>query len=276
MRKIILATDFSDFARAAADFAIELFGKEDTEYILLNSYHEGRTGTNVVISVNDFLRKNSIIELERELELFQKKYDGKINMKYISYYGTVSKAINTIYDEEGASFAVTGTKGANGLETFIMGSNTLDAVNEVNIPLLVVPSGVDVKIPKKFALAADYKKVEDISILNSMKELAEIVDASVDVIHVQNDNHKATVEEAMEGLDVHYALSGITHDYHTINNASVVNGIDGYVKENDVELLTLIPRQHGFFERIFNKSITAEMAKLADVPLLILREKVLA
>lgn len=57
MKKILLPTDFSNNARNAAEYAIEMFGYNDVEYILLNTYTEIFITTDVLISIIKLLKK---------------------------------------------------------------------------------------------------------------------------------------------------------------------------------------------------------------------------
>ena len=60
MKKIILATDFSRNAKNAIENGIQLFGIQGVNYIIVNSFVEPKATTNVVVSMNDLLRKESI------------------------------------------------------------------------------------------------------------------------------------------------------------------------------------------------------------------------
>lgn len=273
MKKIILATDFSDNAFNAITYAIDLFGLKDVSYLLLNTYYEIRTGTNIVVSMQDMLREESIKGLENEQKKLISKYGKELDIKSQTYYGSPSKAINTMAKEIEADIAIVGTKGSGGFENFIMGSNTLDAVKAAEVPLLVIPVNTEHDMPKNIALAADYKHLEDLSFLDPLRNLASDHNSTVHIVHVQESDDAADLDEAIEGLGFHYALEGVEHEFYTVKSSSIINGIDNFVQNNKMDLLTIIPRHHGFFERLFNKSVTVEMAKLADVPMLILREE---
>lgn len=67
MKKILISTDFSDNSYNAADYAIKLFGVKDLEYLLINTYMEPKAVTAVVVSLNDYLRKESLDGLEAHL-----------------------------------------------------------------------------------------------------------------------------------------------------------------------------------------------------------------
>ena len=57
--KILLLTDFSNNSKNASEFAIGIFGYENVEYFLLNTYTEAYVTSDVLVSFKDFLKKES-------------------------------------------------------------------------------------------------------------------------------------------------------------------------------------------------------------------------
>lgn len=272
MKTVILATDFSDNSKNAIRYAINLLGKENIHYLLINTYQEISVGTSVAVSMLDLLKDESIKGVAQVREDLIEEFGESLDIESRTYYGNMAKTINNLAEERSIDYAVVGTRGASGLDVFIMGSNTLEAVTSIQVPLLVVPIKTQFEPANHIALAADYKHLNDIDLLSSMTFIAERQHAEIDIIHVQNDNHSATIEDATEGLDIHNAVVDFKHRYLTIQNEDVISGIDTYVKNNNVQLLTMITRKRTFFERLFHKSVTKSIAKLADVPLLVLHQ----
>ena len=66
MKKILLPTDFSDSARKACEYAINLFGDEPVNFVLVNSYIVPASTSEMLISISDVLRQNSIENLLTE------------------------------------------------------------------------------------------------------------------------------------------------------------------------------------------------------------------
>lgn len=272
MKTVILATDFSDNSKNAIRYAINLLGKEGIHYLLINTYQEISVGTSVAVSMLDLLRDESIKGVAKVREELIEEFGESLDIESRTYYGNMAKTINNLADERQVDYAVVGTRGASGLDVFIMGSNTLEAVTSIKVPLLVIPIHTQYQPTKKIALAADYQHLDDLTLLNSMTFIANRQDAGIEIIHVQNDDHTGTIEDATEGLDIHNVVLDFDHKYSTVQNENVIAGIDSFVKDNDIQMLTMITRKRAFFERLFHKSVTKGIAKLADIPLLVLHQ----
>lgn len=269
MKKILLATDFSDNSRNAITYAVQFFGTDQVEYTLLNTYVEPRSTANVVVSLHDILEKESKESLKKELTFLREKY-AEIEIKALSKYGIPAQVIQHITTKSDFDYLVIGTKGSSALENFFMGSNTLDVISKVEVPMLVVPKSWNYDEIQRIAIAADYKHFKQAHLLDPLVAIAAEKKAEVLVFNI--DSGETDYEEALEGFELHNTLEKVSHSFHNVNNSDVVAGIEQFVNENKVDLLTIIPRHHHFFDRLFNKSVTREISMLAHVPLLVLHE----
>lgn len=272
MKNIVLTTDFSDNSKNAIEYAIKVFGFQDVNYILVNSYEQPSSGISIAVSMLDRLKDESLANMDAFHKELKETYGPELQLEKKTYYGSITNVINGMANEMEIDYVVVGTKGASDLDTLLMGSNTMEAVKNITIPLLVVPVNRKFEELTTIALAADYKQMTDSIDIASMVDIASRNNTKVRVLHVQNDDHKGTVEEAVEGLDIHNSLKGIEHEFITIQSNNVITGIDAYIQVNNVQLLTMIARKRSFFENLFHRSVTKGMAKLAGVPMLILHE----
>ena len=158
MKKIILATDFSRNAKNAIEYGIQLFGIQGVNYIIVNSFVEPKATTNVVVSMNDLLRKESIKGL-KVLEHSLTEQFPSVSLDSRSLYGSIASVIEQITLDEKVYCVVAGTKGLSALERFVMGSSALDIIKNVKLPVLLVPEGSAFHSIERVALAADYHHV---------------------------------------------------------------------------------------------------------------------
>jgi len=76
-----------------------------------------------------------------------------------------------------------------------------------------------------------------------------------------------------EAADLDDLFVGIEHSFKFIEDNDVEKGILKFVNDNNIDLLAVISRKRGFFERLFHKSISKKLAMHANVPILILSEQ---
>lgn len=269
MKKILISTDFSKNSYNAANYAIQLFGTTDVEYLLINTYMEPKAVTAVVVSLNDYLRKESLEGLEEHVKAIRSEFDG-ININTKVYYGEPANTIKAVSTNESFDYVVVGTKGASDVENFLIGSNTLEVIKTVDVPLIMIPLGCEFSGMKKIAIASDLHKLNHAGLISPLVSIAQDNHAEVCVLNVHVD--ETNYNEAEQGFELHNKLEGVEHSFHSEINSDVVNGIEKFVDEKDINMLGIVARKHNFFERIFHKSVTQELSKLAHFPMLILHE----
>ena len=140
MKYIILPTDFSDSARNAMVYAINLFGVTDVQYTLLNTFLEPNLGTGVVVSMIDILQKRSSEGLAEDVDFLLKEFP-KAKLQRRSEHGDLSLVINDLLKEELYDFVVMGTKGETS-GRWLMGSVAKSTIQDVLIPVIVVTANV--------------------------------------------------------------------------------------------------------------------------------------
>ena len=271
MKHIILATDFSENAKNAIEYAVQLFGLQEVQYTIVNSFVEPKATTNVVVSMNDLLRKESLRGLDA-LERRLTEQFPEISIDSRSIYGSIASVIDEIGSTEDIDYVVAGSKGLSALESFVLGSSALDIVKRVKLPLLLVPKECVFHSIDCIALAADYKHLEQIDLLNPLVNIVLDQDAELKIVNVQTTNEEPNYTQALEGLELHNAFLAIKHEFCNEINTDVVRGILSFTERNEVQMLAMIARKHTFFDRLLHKSITKEITKLAYLPYLVLHE----
>jgi nucleotide-binding universal stress UspA family protein len=274
MKTILLPTDFSENARNAINYAVNLFGDEECLFILLNAYMAPSSGSHVLVSVNDILKTNSEAQLSLEKEMLcEKNYCAVLDVHVKAEYGTLIDAVKKIQSDTNIDFIVMGTKGATGLKEVLIGSNTVDVIHKAKCPVIAVPENVKFSEPSKIMLAADYKAFDDRFLLQPMIDFAKKYNAKIEVVNVQKEGVLIGVDEAMQGLVLHDMLENVPHTYQFVESGDIAEGIENFIEETRPDMLAMIPRHHSFVSRLFNQSVTGKIAMHAHIPLLSLYDK---
>lgn len=267
MKKIMLTTDFSQNAGEAADAAIQLFGSDNAEYTLINTYMEPQSSARGMASIVDFLRKESNELIEKEQNRLKEKFGTQLKLNATNAYGRLALVLDHFLEENPQDFVVIGTKGVSEIENFVMGSNTLEVIKSTPTAVLVIPQNAKLGELKHMIVAADGKAI-DKKIFNGLRAFNEVVSPKMTRLTVHH-NALETIEEPIAWAE---AMEGLTYDEETVVNDDVTEGIWNFCDANDVDFITMVRRQHSFFERLFKKSITKELSKLAKLPMLVLHE----
>ena len=97
MIQVLIPTDFSESARHAVDYAFKLFPHNDFEVHLLNVYEMVHASSEMIISIDDILKRNSEQGLKKEKEQLENEYPslvGRINT--ISKFGSLVWSIEKL------------------------------------------------------------------------------------------------------------------------------------------------------------------------------------
>lgn len=271
MKKILLTSDFSKNANNAIEYAIKMFGTDNAKFTLINTYEEPTSSTNVMISMSERLLVESKAGLETLLLSLRESHPG-IVMEGKSLYGGLPVAINNLVKEEHFDFVVLGARGIGKLEKFLMGSNTLNTIKMVKIPTIIVPIHMEYKGLHRIAFAADYENLQQIHLLDPMVEVAKATRAEVDIVNVSKNSAPADFSHAVEGFALHGIMEGVKHYFYTEVNDTVAGGLDVFIEEHRIDLITMVAHKYSFFERLFHRSVTERVTRLAEIPMLILHE----
>jgi len=273
-KTIVLPTDFSDNARKAYLYAFTLYGFKDVRYILLNTYLLPFTRMDNIVPLSDTMGALSKNGLINELSYCQKlTQDNDLNMEYSSIYGDLEIVLESIVSEEKVDLIVMGTKGAAGLDKLLFGSNTARVVRNIPCPVLVVPTGAKIDAPERIAFAVDYEELTDQFELQALRDIAESYHSKVLVFNVLSENDIELSDTRDYKVNIHRTLTGIPHTFTSVEEDSVLEGIEEFVEDKDVQLLTMVAHQHNFFERLVHRSITKQIAtSFKMLPILILPE----
>jgi len=269
--RVIIPTDFSENAQTAFEFAFAAHGPE-TEYILLNTYETPNAGSGgMLVSIDDILEKESRKDLEHEAKKMLELLPG-LKLTTESIHGSVEDGIHRVNDKKSCDLVYIGTTGASGLKEVLLGSNAERVIREALLPVIAIPSGCKYAPIKRIVFAADLKENHSDSTFKPLLNIAKVYDAVVDIVHIHN-HEELSAEEKAQKEHIEGQLSEVLGKFKLVNSEEVVSGINSYVSDNEVDLLTLIPRNVSFFQRLFKRSVSKDMAYHVDVPLLTLKDK---
>ncbi len=273
IKTIFVPTDFSDNAEKALKYALEIARKAQAELVVFNSYEVPYSTSGMIVSVTDVLKEDAQRGIDDTLEKIKSWGYNDVTVRgYIKAGG----AISTVTDEaqnQNADLIVMGTKGASGIQEVLIGSNTQGVIQNSEIPVLAIPVTAEYQDLQKITFAADYKEIDNFNTLEILKDFARLYNAEIQILNIiTNPEEKATIQDAIEALDLEEYLLDTKHSYYYEENDDVVEGITQFVEQHS-DMVAVYARKHGFLEKIFRKSVTNQLAFHSKKPLLAIKEK---
>jgi len=265
--KILVPVDFSACAGNALKSAVHIAKRLNAKIFLFYvkqemMMHDGSRSDFEVLDDEIKSRFAELIQSTRDLR--------QLPHEQIARLGEVDQQVAEVSEEIDADLIVMGTKGSSGIYEVLMGSNTYAVVRSSKIPVLVIPDGSEIDEIHHIALAGDYKPVQP-EMLEPVKLLAGIDGADIHIVHV-GDSHQLSADEKEEAMKYKRYLKNNRHHYHLIVGDDVENALNEYCVQKNIDVISMIPRKHELFDRVFDGGETKSMVFHTRIPLLAIPE----
>ncbi|WP_301928727.1 universal stress protein [Ferruginibacter sp.] len=274
MKAIIVPVDFSTTAANAAEFAGNLAAFYGADLLLYNAYEIPVALSEYAYPVFDVgeMQKAAIHELEILKENTKAKVRGSININIKAEMITLETGLQTLCAEINPSLVVMGLSGKNALTRLIVGSNTIKAIHYLKYPILVVPPKAEFIPIRKIGLACDYKKVVESTPLALLKKIVTDFRAELHVLNVDFENMHFQPGMLKESFVLSEMLKELKPEYHSIESADVINGLNNFAIHSKLDWIVVIPKKHSVVQKIFTRSQTQQLLYHTTIPILCIHE----
>ena len=272
MKKILVPTDFSKNADNALLYAIQLANQFEAEIEILHAYN-AIANTGSLMNILEYVRENAERDLRRTIKKFSEhlNYGAKLSGRVIQ-----SNPIDAIIGagrSKDLDLIIMGTQGASGIKGMVFGSTTETVMQQVNAPLLAIPVDYSYQKPKQIALSIDAQEVqEDRATFQPLLEILDAFSARLSIVHVMSENNYTDFDQDIIKLVKEKHISHFCYklDGRKTNINQLLNE---FTNAYPTQMICMVRREKGFWNRLFLKSITSQEMFNAPVPLLILKEK---
>jgi nucleotide-binding universal stress UspA family protein len=272
--KILIPTDFSTVANNALQYAIQLAKKTNASIHLLHvnnipimdASFPNEVYQTYTAEIEDFA-KNSFENLEN-------LYLNKSNLQFDKHtaYGFVNDEIQEFANNNNIDLIVLGTTGASGIQEILIGSNAASVVAKAEIPVLVIPPTSTFADIKKIVYASDFNEPEFPSV-SRLAFFANLYEAEVNVLHIKSfadnlfDAEHNFFSRNKENVEVNrWKIVKLPE------GESIIDSINNFVETEHPNLIVMAKHNRSFFDRLFHRSLSKQMAYHTKIPLLVLNK----
>jgi nucleotide-binding universal stress UspA family protein len=266
--KILVPTDFSDNANNALEFAKKISLKEKASITLMFAFYAVYDFAVQATEIVNQIESDARNVLKKSMEAGRKE---GIEIDYKIVQGTVASTVTALAYREEYDLIVMGTQGASGIKKSLLGSNTGHVIKDSKVSVLAVPQNATWENWTKFSIGLELDKEED-KFFNLLFKLTGHMGLPYEFFHVKTEDSfeksigliglEDVLKEKYEGKEISF----------TIESASDVNaGIGSYLEKNKGSILVMFYKNKSFFEYLFNKSMSLQMAYHTHVPLLVIK-----
>ncbi len=284
MKKILFTTAYSDASKNTWQYALRLAEHFGAQITLMHVYEEVKVP---LVPGNDFLNEEmaqNLINVNQEKEKEQrslldefvtantgKKYDA-VNFNFIVTSGDVAEAILQEEKEEDYDLIVLGTTTTSHISDALFGSTSQKVLAQADTPVFLVPPMASYLDFDRIVYATNYE-AGDLAALEHLMEWIKAFHAKLLILHVyQKASEQPQAKKDMQKLEQAFEDQINTGEISTLlveGNAS--QGIQKYLEQSGADMIAMTTHHRGFFARLFDASVTNQMAGESLVPLLIFK-----
>jgi nucleotide-binding universal stress UspA family protein len=273
MKQILVATDFSNSAANAMEYAMALAKTLDMEVCAIHAILPTEGVDNNIF--NAIFIKDYYDNKRQALKEWVSTYTSKDEYKNIAVstlcdVGLVKNVITKYIDEHHVELLVMGVTGSTGI-TGIVGSNASVLVSIVKIPTLIIPLESKFSKTPIITLATDYEtrlSANDVNALNEM--VLAFGSEKMQVLYVgekEEVKHVETGESRLKALIKHTEL-----EFNYIKENSTLTGILDFIENQETDILCLVKHHHNVVYRLFNRSTVSRVINKSVKAILVLHE----
>ncbi|MEP2668005.1 MAG: universal stress protein [Cyclobacteriaceae bacterium] len=272
--KILILTDFSDLSKVAINYGLNMAGKLEAEYTIMNIVRlDGVPKSH--IKMKQIERSLMTIAEEEGKKLIEEsvkltKTKASVTFKAIKSH-KVADTVGRYAEANKINLIVMGSRGASSFKKAVLGGTTVSVIDVCDAPVLAIPEKAEFTNFKSVVYASDLKNVQ--KELDTIIPFARIFGSTIHMVHV--------VEAIDKDVDARREAAAVLvqkADYTKISLEIVIDdkvpeAIDKYLKEKKGDVLTTFTHELNLFDKIFARSVTRKLAYQGIIPLLTFKRR---
>lgn len=265
MKKIVLATDFSNGSDKALEIAINIAKKNISEITLLHCYSPTYTDPNIPADLMIDVEQKRQEELEGKLSKLARSVQEKgVVTKYKLKMSTVAESINEMVENGEADFAILGKTGDTGFLEKLIGSTAENVINKVKIPLLVVPEKIE-STSIEHLFYATQLEYDETGLLGQVFDFADHIKANVELLNINTDRQLDLVSDQEIIAELNEKFPNRVIEVSQLRANKVEKTILDHVTSIPNSALAIASHHRDLFESLLNPSMSKKIIAKTEV-----------
>lgn len=278
MNKILVPIDFSENSKNALRVAAEIACTSGAalEMLHVNLASIYSTPLSEYVAVSNYVVEDrqydetAAMELEKlKLELFTTPRFSKLDISIRVEDGFLYSTVNNVATDDDVDLVVMGTKGASGLNEFLLGSNTEKVIRTAPCPVLAIPEHAK-KFDPKIVLMPSTLKDDQGNVFQYLSQWERMYGFLIKVLYINNPSSLPTDGSAEARKNRLAEAAGLkkTDVIMTAGSFSEGNSILAAADQCDADLIVMGTHQRQGLSQVLFGSITADTVNHSHIPVL--------
>lgn len=284
---ILVPVDFTGSSLKAAGIAVEIAQKLGSKLVF---YHVIPQPDYFTVPYSDVMAfdtglyeylKDREQYVNKEFETFTKQLGEMTGEQALSAVAT-EQIVKMGYPEEDIlnytdihqpRLIVMGIKDPEKEQDNIMGSTTAGVIYKAGSPVLVIPEKaplLNLASVKNVVYATNFDE-KDFSAIERLLGVLEPFQTTITCLHIAGQENPEWNEAKLKSMSkmLKKNFKDAPLDCKMVEGNDVLNGLEKYIQENSVDILSLTTHKRNMITRIFNPSIARKMVFHLKTPLLV-------
>ncbi|MEQ9404047.1 MAG: universal stress protein [Cyclobacteriaceae bacterium] len=268
MKKILVPIDFSEVSRCAADFALDIAKKSDSEVVFLHSMNFNyfndypyASGLNLQGMIDEV--KQSVMD---NMEKFVEELgtDVKVSTRISGMH--LLEAVKDAIKDEAINLVVLGTEGSSGWTEFLVGSNTEKIVRWADCPVISIASKTSLDSIKKVLVPIDMREIQD-EFMNKLLKLQHLLSANMEFLWVKTPHNIENSEEVTKEFNDVLKKYGFKNASFTIaHNVFPSDGILEQAADLEADMVAMATHSRRGISHWLSGSMTEDTVNHIKIP----------
>ena len=270
MTKILCPVDLKEASLNALNYAASFCRQTAGELTIYHAVTEAVLVDREDLMTDELYEKK--VDAEEGLNKICQDIRNNFNVpcNFVAEITALEEGISNFAKKREFDLVIMGTKGANKLSKYILGSNSVHVIDKLDCPVLVVPAEYYNTEIQNIVYATNYEKGDDESI-TELLGIANELGAKLTILHVSQSGNPSKLDVFKSYQDYVYEefyyelnvkLEQVVYD-------DVEQGILDYMEKNNGDMLAMLTKHRGLLGKITHDSLTRKLALLAEYPLLV-------
>ena len=272
---ILCPIDFSDCALNALEYAAKLGERYRARLVILHVLNKEDYRKLAPLDEEGKYQAEFVAQKLKSLQeavLKESTSLGLVSCEAIVLEGPIVQGTLEYAKKIAADLLVVGTEGMNEYKEQVFGSRSSRMVLQADRDILVVPSKVYFKRPRKLVYASDYLEEDKIAI-QKVVEFASFFNSEIDIVHVSSGQrmidkalHQSMVNEIkpfVKSDKVNYVLKTFRDD--------LALGLENYLQLAKGDMLVTLSKKKDFFDKVFSINLSRKMSYFITKPLWVIK-----
>lgn len=277
MGKILVPIDFSKNSTIAAQYATKIALENQDELVFLHVFTKHINKYANFVVHGEKIIDPTVQESQDKLNELVEEVKAKspdLTISQLFDEGILSEVISKETAKNSYKVVVMGTKGASGLESVLIGSNTYDVIRECQTPILAIPSNATVYRKDTVALLTNFKPGE----IEVLKQAIPVFGKNFHLllIHINKleVDMKVLDKNLSQWIDKIITETGIDDVSYTVKSRTyfansaerIASGIQTMIRDENIDIILITKSRKAFFRNLFSENIIKEMAMGIVIP----------